>query len=574
MGYVLPMIVLHFWELAKVRIDIGGISKSFLSTSIVAKYLNYSAESRLKVDVADVQIGVRENSGELAESYLAVLAILRLNGKLMVMLYFTVQENPRAVHYVMIMTLFMLTFACLRHGVLSDAFELPNDLGVRVQSAVADLAKNYRLIANYHQRPKIQDMFAHKVALWRDALSAPFTVKVNNDFFTQWLGPLFIGVYIMSHARLVLIRELEPGSFIAMMTVLNEMSIDFSEGYKEFMKITSMGGTLRLVTFILNRSTELADWKNVNRRRRQTTQIRRDKIMNDKSGQHPFPTDMLQLEFNNVGFSFQEHTVLSGINLTVPQGLIVAIVGKHGQARHTFLQLIAHELFPTEGEIFIPTHLRILHVSQEVYLTHSNVLQNLTFGHPDADTERIKQILARLDAQKLLREMEKQLETAKERYSPMGSERSSFEADEFDEPWLPCCAAEEPCEEIPEDGAWQGKISYSEKAKLHIARALIMNPEVMVLQRPLAHFNDYQEDCVLQLIHEHVHNRGVGLPPESLHMRRPRTVFISVENEDQAKFADVVWTMNDPSALHSVTVARDVRVPVGVQASVSVGVRI
>ena len=34
-------------------------------------------------------------------------------------------------------------------------------------------------------------------------------------------------------------------------------------------------------------------------------------------------------------------------------------------------------------------------------------------------------------------------------------------------------------------GAWQDSLTYSEKVKLHLARALIMNPEVLVLQRPL-----------------------------------------------------------------------------------------
>ena len=33
--------------------------------------------------------------------------------------------------------------------------------------------------------------------------------------------------------------------------------------------------------------------------------------------------------------------------------------------------------------------------------------------------------------------------------------------------------------------AWQESLTYSEKVKLHLARALIMNPEVLVLQRPL-----------------------------------------------------------------------------------------
>merc|ERR1712178_172611 len=368
LGYILPMIVLHAWELLKVRLDIGGHSKTFLQNCIVTKYLNYNEESRQEVDVADVQIAVRENAGELAESYTAVLAILRLLGKLFVILCFTLQETPRSLKYVLIMPLLMLIFGFLRNSVLSDAYELPNELGARVLAFVADLAKNYRLIANYHNRPKINDMFAHKAHIWRASLLNPYSVRVNNHFFTQWLGPVFIGVYIISHAPYILSGELGHGTFVAMLSVFSEISEDFSEGYMDFLKITSMGGTLRYLTFMLNRDTDLFQWKAVNRKRRAATQQARERIYKEQANgaQHKFPTDLIQFEFRNVGYSVKDKRILQNISLTVPQGVVVAITGQHGQARQTFLKLIGHEIFPTEGEIFIPSHLRILHVSQEV----------------------------------------------------------------------------------------------------------------------------------------------------------------------------------------------------------------
>jgi ABC-type uncharacterized transport system fused permease/ATPase subunit len=36
-----------------------------------------------------------------------------------------------------------------------------------------------------------------------------------------------------------------------------------------------------------------------------------------------------------------------------------------------------------------------------------------------------------------------------------------------------------------DDETWHESLTYSEKVKIHLARALIMNPEVLVLQRPL-----------------------------------------------------------------------------------------
>ena len=46
-----------------------------------------------------------------------------------------------------------------------------------------------------------------------------------------------------------------------------------------------------------------------------------------------------------------------------------------------------------------------------------------------------------------------------------------------------------------------------------------------------------QRRMVLDLLYEHVHNCGLDLPKETVGHRRPRTVFISVEDEQQAEQA-------------------------------------
>lgn len=42
-----------------------------------------------------------------------------------------------------------------------------------------------------------------------------------------------------------------------------------------------------------------------------------------------------------------------------------------------------------------------------------------------------------------------------------------------------------------EAGTWLDGLTYTEKVKLHLSRALIMNPEVIVLQRPLHHYDSW-----------------------------------------------------------------------------------
>jgi len=95
------------------------------------------------------------------------------------------------------------------------------------------------------------------------------------------------------------------------------------------------------------------------------------------------------------------------------------------------------------------------------------------------------------------------------------------------------------------DGLWQHELTYTEKVKIHLARAFLMNAEVMVLQRPLHHFSAHESATILQMLREHVDNRGIGMPEESLAIRRPRSVIYSAESEEQERVADMVWELSD-----------------------------
>merc|ERR1712070_1082465 len=93
------------------------------------------------------------------------------------------------------------------------------------------------------------------------------------------------------------------------------------------------------------------------------------------------PIDLIPFQFKDLGFAFETSgPLLNGITMSVPQGVMVAVLGAPGQAKRTLLRLIGHEIFPTTGEIIIPSHLRILYVSHEIHLLSGSILLNLSFG--------------------------------------------------------------------------------------------------------------------------------------------------------------------------------------------------
>ncbi len=125
--------------------------------------------------------------------------------------------------------------------------------------------------------------------------------------------------------------------------------------------------------------------------------------------EHPVelrPDELLgEVRFENVSFRYgangSDEWTLRGIDLTVPAGTRTAIVGETGAGKTTLGYLVARLYEPQEGRVTIDgvdvrdASLQSLAatvgvVSQETYLFHATVRENLRFARPDATDEEIE----------------------------------------------------------------------------------------------------------------------------------------------------------------------------------------
>lgn len=109
-----------------------------------------------------------------------------------------------------------------------------------------------------------------------------------------------------------------------------------------------------------------------------------------------------EISFNNVNFHYQQgDNVLKNINLEIPSGKIVALVGPTGVGKSTLVSLIPRFYDVSSGIITLNrTDLRELDfkalrsqisiVLQDVFLFHGTVRDNILFGNPKASEEEIK----------------------------------------------------------------------------------------------------------------------------------------------------------------------------------------
>lgn len=136
------------------------------------------------------------------------------------------------------------------------------------------------------------------------------------------------------------------------------------------------------------------------------------RLLNESSRAGPLPnTEPVRLSFareirfEDVGFRFEggDRDVFSQVNLSIPAGSRVGIVGPTGGGKSTFLNLAMGLLKPTAGRIAIdgraldderrPSWQRnIAHVPQTIFLADATILENVAFGVP---RDQIDEALAR-----------------------------------------------------------------------------------------------------------------------------------------------------------------------------------
>ncbi|HLV34274.1 MAG TPA: ABC transporter transmembrane domain-containing protein, partial [Spirillospora sp.] len=120
-------------------------------------------------------------------------------------------------------------------------------------------------------------------------------------------------------------------------------------------------------------------------------------------GDQPLPFKQVRgaIEFDRVGFTYQAgQEVVKGLSLKIPAGETIAIVGATGAGKSTIVKLLLRFYDVTQGRILLDGHdLRSLRVadlrgaigfvSQDVFLFHGTVRENIAYGTFDADFEQI-----------------------------------------------------------------------------------------------------------------------------------------------------------------------------------------
>ena len=208
-----------------------------------------------------------------------------------------------------------------------------------------------------------------------------------------------------------------------------------------------------------------------------------DKILNAeveiKECDHPYPIKSFEheIEFRNVSFAYHDGEdknaapvyVLKDINLVIPKGKTIALVGQSGAGKSTLVDLIPRYYDVSDGEVLIDGHnvkdlgihnLRQLigNVNQEAILFNDTFFNNITFGVDGATMDDVVRAAKIANAHEFIMKSEHGYDT-----------------------------------KIGDRG---GKLSGGQRQRISIARAILKNPPILILDEATSALDTESERLV------------------------------------------------------------------------------
>ena len=321
-------------------------------------------------------------------------------------------------------------------------------------SMVEETLGGLRIIKAFCAESKMNTAFAKVNGLYRDHIMRVNIRQQMAHPMSEFLGTILIVIVLWFGGILVLdYGRIDGPTIIFYLVMLYSIINPLKEFSKASYNIPKGLASMDRIDKILQAKIEIKDKENP---------------AHISSFEH-------QIEFRNVSFAYTDHRnnelvyVLKNINLVIPKGKTVALVGQSGSGKSTMVDLIPRYYDVQEGEVLIDginvkdlaVHdLRQLigNVNQEAILFNASFKDNIRFGKTDATDEEIANAAKIANAYNFITQSEQGFDT-----------------------------------NIGDRG---GRLSGGQRQRVSIARAILKNPPILILDEATSALDTESERLV------------------------------------------------------------------------------
>lgn len=323
-----------------------------------------------------------------------------------------------------------------------------------IMSQLDETLGGLRIIKAFIAERKMSERFAKINNGFRDAMNAMVIRQSSAHPMSEFLGTCVLVIVLWFGGSLILNQysPIDAAMFMFYMVILYTIINPLKEFSKAFYNIPQGLASMERIDMILKAENPI------------------------KEPEHPLPLTSFEneLEFRDVSFSYVEgRDVLKHINLTVPKGKTVALVGQSGSGKSTMVDLVPRYHDVCSGELLIDgknvkdvsiMSLRSLigNVNQEAILFNDTFYNNITFGVENATMEQVIEAAKIANAHDFIMESEKG-------YDTMIGDRG-------------------------------GRLSGGQRQRVSIARAILKNPPILILDEATSALDTESERLVQEAL--------------------------------------------------------------------------
>ena len=359
------------------------------------------------------------------------------------------------------LTLFVIVVAPLAGWIMGSVSRKLKSQSATVQGKWGDMLAQLdetlgglRIIKAFIAEHKMLQRFVNINDSYRKDANAMAIRQSAAHPMSEFLGTVIIVVVLWFGGYLILSESnlIDASTFIFFMVILYSVINPIKELSKATYQIPVGLASMDRIDFIL----------------------KADNPIKEPAEPQPMSSFEKDIELRNVSFSYvAERPVLKNINLTVPKGKTIALVGQSGSGKSTLVDLIPRYHDVNEGEVLIDgkniktvriSELRSLigNVNQEAILFNDTFYNNITFGVENATMEQVIEAAKIANAHDFIMESEYG-------YDTMIGDRG-------------------------------GRLSGGQRQRVSIARAILKNPPILILDEATSALDTESERLVQEAL--------------------------------------------------------------------------
>jgi subfamily B ATP-binding cassette protein MsbA len=441
----------------KIRVDLVKNIRMDIFGKVTQLHIGYFNNERKGDLISRFTNDVNEVEGAVMNS---LKAVLKEPITIVVYFYVLFTISPQ-------LTLFTLLVLPLTGGVLAEiikrlkkqATQSQESLG-RILTILDETFSGMRVIKAFNARKFVIDRIERESGFYRATSKSMAYKNELASPVSEILGVLIISGIIFFGGNMVLSNDatLESSAFmtfLAVFTMIIQPAKSFSNGITSLQRGTASAARIFSI-------------------------IDLQPIIRSKPNAIELKSFEKSIEFKNVSFAYDTEHVLQNINLTIEKGKTIALVGPSGGGKSTLADLVPRFYDPTQGELLLDGRTlmdyeleslrkQIGVVTQESILFNDTIFNNIAFGMPNVNEEKVIQAAKIANAHDFIMQTENGYQTF-----------------------------------IGERGS---KLSGGQRQRLSIARAVLKNPPILILDEATSALDSESEKLVQEALFNLMKNR-------------------------------------------------------------------